>query len=98
MSGTDERFSVAAMDKLTLKTSYPHRLSTDHTSIILYNFLWSAAVLGSGETTARIRHWFCNSSELTNYDAIIFRSGTWFDVVTAQMRNFLDQTGPLWKD
>ena len=28
--------------------------------------------------------------------AIIFGSGTRFGVVTSQMRNFLDQTGPLW--
>jgi hypothetical protein len=35
-----------------------HRLSTDHTSRTLYNFLWSAAGVGSGETTARILHWF----------------------------------------
>jgi len=34
--------------------------------------------------------------ELADYDAIIFGSGTRFGVVTAQMRNFLDQTGPLW--
>jgi NAD(P)H dehydrogenase (quinone) len=35
-------------------------------------------------------------AELPNYDAIIFGSGTRFGVVTSQMRNFLDQTGPLW--
>ena len=35
-------------------------------------------------------------AELANYDAIIFGSGTRFGVVTSQMRNFLDQTGPLW--
>ena len=35
-------------------------------------------------------------SELADYDAIIFGSGTRFGVVTSQMRNFLDQTGPLW--
>jgi NAD(P)H dehydrogenase (quinone) len=34
--------------------------------------------------------------ELAEYDAIIFGSGTRFGVVTSQMRNFLDQTGPLW--
>jgi NAD(P)H dehydrogenase (quinone) len=34
--------------------------------------------------------------ELADYDAIIFGSGTRFGVVTSQMRNFLDQTGPLW--
>ncbi|CAN5302235.1 NAD(P)H:quinone oxidoreductase type IV [soil metagenome] len=34
--------------------------------------------------------------ELANYDAIIFGSGTRFGNVTAQMRNFMDQTGALW--
>ena len=34
--------------------------------------------------------------ELADYDAIIFGSGTRFGVFTSQMRNFLDQTGPLW--
>src|SRR5579864_8281419 len=35
-------------------------------------------------------------AELADYDAIIFGSGTRFGVFTTQMRNFLDQTGPLW--
>jgi len=34
-------------------------------------------------------------AELADY-AIIFGSGTRFGVFTSQMRNFLDQTGPLW--
>ena len=34
--------------------------------------------------------------ELPNYDAIIFGSGTRFGNVTAQLRNFMDQTGGLW--
>jgi len=34
--------------------------------------------------------------ELADYDAIIFGSGTRFGNVTAQMRNFMDQTGGLW--
>jgi hypothetical protein len=34
--------------------------------------------------------------ELAEYDGIIFGSGTRFGVATSQMRNFLDQTGPLW--
>ena len=34
--------------------------------------------------------------ELANYDAIIFGSPTRFGNMTAQMRNFLDQTGSLW--
>lgn len=35
-------------------------------------------------------------AELANYDAIIFGSPTRFGNVTAQMRNFIDQTGGLW--
>jgi NAD(P)H dehydrogenase (quinone) len=35
-------------------------------------------------------------AELVNYDAIIFGSPTRFGNVTAQMRNFIDQTGGLW--
>jgi NAD(P)H dehydrogenase (quinone) len=34
--------------------------------------------------------------ELPNYDAIIFGTPTRFGNMTAQMRNFLDQTGALW--
>src|SRR5580698_5099237 len=34
--------------------------------------------------------------ELGDYDAIIFGSPTRFGNMTAQMRNFLDQTGKLW--
>lgn len=34
--------------------------------------------------------------ELANYDGIIFGSPTRFGNMTAQMRNFLDQTGGLW--
>jgi NAD(P)H dehydrogenase (quinone) len=34
--------------------------------------------------------------DLPNYDAIIFGSGTRFGNVTAQLRNFMDQTGGLW--
>jgi NAD(P)H dehydrogenase (quinone) len=34
--------------------------------------------------------------ELPTYDAIIFGTGTRFGNMTAQMRNFLDQTGSLW--
>jgi NAD(P)H dehydrogenase (quinone) len=34
--------------------------------------------------------------ELPNYDAIIFGSGTRFGNVTAQLRNFMDQTGSHW--
>ena len=37
-----------------------------------------------------------NVADLADYDAILFGSGTRFGVMTAQMRNFLDQTGPLW--
>jgi NAD(P)H dehydrogenase (quinone) len=35
-------------------------------------------------------------AELADYDAIIFGTGTRFGNMTGQMRNFLDQTGPLW--
>jgi len=34
--------------------------------------------------------------ELADYDAVIFATGTRFGNMTAQMKNFLDQTGGLW--
>lgn len=34
--------------------------------------------------------------ELGNYDGILFGTPTRFGNMCAQMRNFLDQTGPLW--
>jgi NAD(P)H dehydrogenase (quinone) len=34
--------------------------------------------------------------ELSNYDGIIFGTPTRFGNMASQMRNFLDQTGPLW--
>jgi NAD(P)H dehydrogenase (quinone) len=34
--------------------------------------------------------------DLVNYDAIIFAAGTRYGTMAAQMRNFIDQTGPLW--
>lgn len=34
--------------------------------------------------------------ELADYDAIIFGAPTRFGSMTAQMRNFIDQTGSLW--
>jgi NAD(P)H dehydrogenase (quinone) len=34
--------------------------------------------------------------ELEGYDAIIFGSPTRYGNMTAQMKNFIDQTGPLW--
>lgn len=34
--------------------------------------------------------------ELADYDGIIFGTPTRFGNMAAQMRNFLDQTGPLW--
>jgi NAD(P)H dehydrogenase (quinone) len=34
--------------------------------------------------------------ELADYDAIIFGTPTRFGNMSGQMRNFLDQTGPLW--
>ena len=36
-------------------------------------------------------------NELGDYDAIIFGTPTRFGNMAAQMRNFLDQTGPLWQ-
>jgi len=36
------------------------------------------------------------ADELASYDAIIFGTPTRFGNMTAQMRNFLDQTGGLW--
>jgi NAD(P)H dehydrogenase (quinone) len=35
-------------------------------------------------------------AELEQYDAILFGTPTRFGNMAAQMRNFLDQTGPLW--
>ncbi len=35
-------------------------------------------------------------TELADYDAIVFGTPTRFGNMAAQMRNFLDQTGPLW--
>ncbi|MET0156804.1 MAG: NAD(P)H:quinone oxidoreductase, partial [Methyloceanibacter sp.] len=34
--------------------------------------------------------------ELADYDGIVFGTPTRFGNMTSQMRNFLDQTGPLW--
>ncbi len=34
--------------------------------------------------------------ELPSYDAIIFGTGTRYGNMTAQMKNFIDQTGALW--
>jgi NAD(P)H dehydrogenase (quinone) len=34
--------------------------------------------------------------ELADYDAVIFATGTRYGMMTAQMKNFLDQTGGLW--
>jgi|SRR5690606_21077533 multimeric flavodoxin WrbA len=34
--------------------------------------------------------------ELADYDATLFGTTTRFGNMAAQMRNFLDQTGPLW--
>jgi NAD(P)H dehydrogenase (quinone) len=39
---------------------------------------------------------FADPGELAEYDAIIIGSPTRFGNMAAQMRNFLDQTGPLW--
>jgi NAD(P)H dehydrogenase (quinone) len=34
--------------------------------------------------------------ELAEYDGIIFATGTRYGMMTAQMKNFIDQTGALW--
>jgi NAD(P)H dehydrogenase (quinone) len=34
--------------------------------------------------------------ELADYDGIIFATGTRYGMMTAQMKNFIDQTGGLW--
>jgi NAD(P)H dehydrogenase (quinone) len=39
---------------------------------------------------------FADPLELGDYDAIILGAPTRFGNMAAQMRNFLDQTGPLW--
>lgn len=36
--------------------------------------------------------------ELANYDAIILGASTRFGMMAAQLKNFLDQTGPLWAE
>src|SRR5690606_5047522 len=36
------------------------------------------------------------AQELPEYDAIIFGTGTRYGNMTAQMKNFIDQTGSLW--
>ena len=36
--------------------------------------------------------------ELGDYDAVIFGTPTRFGNMAAQMRNYLDQTGPLWQE
>jgi len=55
------------------------------------------------EAVARASHFKLDQSapvatvdELPNYDAIIFGVPTRFGNMAAQMKNFLDQTGPLW--
>ncbi|MEJ5065692.1 NAD(P)H:quinone oxidoreductase [Erwinia sp. MYb375] len=47
---------------------------------------------GKADQTAEI----ASPAELADYDAIIFGTPTRFGNMSAQMRNFLDQTGGLW--
>ncbi|MET3480346.1 NAD(P)H:quinone oxidoreductase [Variovorax atrisoli] len=47
---------------------------------------------GKADQTAAL----AEPEELANYDAIVFGAPTRFDNVSAQMRTFIDQTGPLW--
>lgn len=51
-----------------------------------------AAVGGKVDQAAPL----ADPKELGDYDAIIFGTPTRFGNMTAQMRNFLDQTGALW--
>jgi len=51
-----------------------------------------AAVGGKADQPAPV----ADPKELADYDAIIFGTPTRFGNMTAQMRNFLDQTGGLW--
>ncbi|ACQ91714.1 MAG: NAD(P)H:quinone oxidoreductase [Tolumonas sp.] len=51
-----------------------------------------AAAGGKTEQSAPV----ATPAELVDYDAIIFGVPTRFGNMTAQMRNFLDQTGGLW--
>lgn len=39
---------------------------------------------------------FANVMELENYDAIIWGTPTRYGNMCSQMKNFIDQTGPLW--
>jgi NAD(P)H dehydrogenase (quinone) len=39
-----------------------------------------------------------NPLELADYDAIIFGAPTRYGMMSAQMKNVLDQTGPLWAE
>ena len=55
------------------------------------------------EETAKAMHYkldqkapIAKPEELADYDAIIFATGTRYGNMTAQMKNFLDQTGALW--
>jgi NAD(P)H dehydrogenase (quinone) len=40
---------------------------------------------------------FTNVDELADYDAIIFGSPTRYGIMSAELKNILDQTGPLWQ-
>lgn len=51
--------------------------------------------LGAGGKVGQPAH-VAKPEELANYDAIVFGSPTRFGNASAQMRTFIDQTGPLW--
>lgn len=52
---------------------------------------------GARETRKAFAHIpYAEPGKLANADAIIFGTPTRFGNMCAQMRNFLDQTGPLW--
>ena len=55
------------------------------------------------EETAKAMHYKMDQKapvskpeELADYDAVIFATGTRYGMMTAQMKNHLDQTGALW--
>jgi NAD(P)H dehydrogenase (quinone) len=55
------------------------------------------AKMGAVEAQKQFSHIpVCTVAELPGADAIIFGTPTRFGNMCAQMRNFLDQTGPLW--
>jgi NAD(P)H dehydrogenase (quinone) len=50
----------------------------------------------SREQLARKYETLGSSEDLADYDAIVFGSPTRYGVMSAEMKNLFDQTGPLW--